>query len=260
MFYKFQKYIRYKRLARNEYSLHSPFMFDLYNAVFKKARKKNILFDPVEHQRQLLLGNHTTITITDLGAGSQHHKGNERKISELTRHTSKKPRYARFMRLLADELKCTTMVELGTSVGISTAYLAIENNTAKVYTIEGCRAIHQVAQNNFNQLGLTNVQAIQGAFDDVLPGLLADLNTFDLLYVDGNHTYEATLRYFDWALPHVHNGSVMIFDDIYWNEDMTRAWKKIMAHPSVTASVDVFELGIVFFRQELSKQDFVLKL
>lgn len=260
MFYKFQKYLGYKWSARNEYSLHSPFMFDLYNAVFKKARKHDERYVSIETLRKTLLRDNSILRVTDLGAGSLSNRSNERTLASIVRNTSKKAKYVRFISLLAQTLDCKNIVELGTSMGISTAYLAKGNPSATVVTIEGCPEIHQKAKENFQTLQLHNTMALQGSFDEVLPGLLEQMGGYDLLYIDGNHTYEATLRYFEWGLQYRHNNSVIIFDDIYWSEGMTNAWKKIIENEKVTASVDVFEFGIVFFRKELSKQHFVLRL
>lgn len=260
MSYRFWQYLAYRRKARNEYSLHSPFMFDLYNTVFKKARKKNNTFAPIEILRKELLHDPTIISITDLGAGSKLSNTNQRSIAAITKSASKKPRHARFLALLAQTLDCKNVIELGTSMGLTTAYLAKANPQATITTIEGCPQIHQKAIQNFDRLQLRNIMALQGNFDETLPDLLEKMGGFDLLYVDGNHTREATLRYFYLVLKHVHNFSVIVFDDIYWSEDMTRAWNEIIKHEKITASVDAFEFGIVFFRKELSKQHFVLKL
>jgi predicted O-methyltransferase YrrM len=80
-----------------------------------------------------------------------------------------------------------------------------------------------------------------------------------MVFFDGNHKKEATLRYFDMCLSHIHNNSILLFDDIHWSKGMKEAWENIRQHPSVVVSIDLFSMGIVFFRKELSKQDFVLR-
>lgn len=137
--------------------------------------------------------------------------------------------------------------------------MALKNPGALVYTIEGDKGICKKAQENFRRLQLGNIKSLEGNFDTILPDLLADIKTFDLLFIDGNHTYEATKRYFEMALPYINNHSVIVFDDIYWSEGMTQAWKEITAHRAVKASIDTYTFGIIFFRDELSKQDFILR-
>ena len=51
--------------------------------------------------------------------------------------------------------------------------------------------------------------------------------------------------------------SILIFDDIHWSEEMELAWKEIQNHPLVTVTIDLFFIGIVFFRKEnIVKQHF----
>ena len=256
--YKLQQYIRYKLRAKNEYSLHSPFMFELYNEVFKKAKKSDAAFDLIEKKRRELLKEHSIIQFTDLGAGSKKATSSARKISTIAKNTSKAKKYGRFLAALANYLKSSSILELGTSVGISTMYMAEKNKKATITTIEGDTTIKKVAADNFNELGYKNIYSIEGNFDYTLPILLTK-NSYDFIFIDGNHTYEATLRYFELFKNVAKSNTVIVFDDIYWNLDMTKAWKKIISDKKVTATIDMFEFGIVFFNRDLAKQDFVLR-
>jgi hypothetical protein len=40
---------------------------------------------------------------------------------------------------------------------------------------------------------------------------------------------------------------------------MERAWAAIKAHPSVTVTIDLFYVGLVFFRKKQPRQDFWLR-
>jgi predicted O-methyltransferase YrrM len=233
-------------------------MFDLYNEVFKKARKRTQEFDAVENIRKKLLNDHSEINFINLGAGGTKHSESKRKLSQLTKSTSKKAKYARFLAGLAAYLKSKQVLELGTSVGISTLYMAQKNVPAQVTTIEGSPEVCRIAKEKFKMQRATNIHSIQGDFDQVLPQLL-ERTTYDFIYVDGNHAYDATKKYFDWFKGNATNETVIVFDDIYWSEGMTKAWEEIRKDDAVTASIDMFEFGIVFFRKELSKQHFVLR-
>ena len=127
-------------------------------------------------------------------------------------------------------------------------------------TIEGCPNTAAVAGLNFRALGLDNVQLEVGNFDDILPGILKSQTQLDFVYIDGNHRKDATLNYFEWCLPKVHENSMLIFDDIYWSEGMKEAWAEIKRHPQVTVTVDLFWIGLVFFKKGQARQDFKLKV
>lgn len=256
--YKLQQYIRYKLRAKNEFSLHSPFMFDLYNAVFKKAKKTNSRYNFIEEIRKDSFKNHSIINIIDLGAGSMKSNSSSRKISTIAKTASKPKKYTRFLAELASYLKSKNILELGTSLGFSTMYIADRNNDSRITTIEGSVEIQQLALLNVNRSGLKNIISIEGDFDKVLPELLLN-NTYDLIFIDGNHTYEATLRYFNWLKNTAAKNTVIVFDDIYWNKHMTNAWKKIIEDKQITVTIDMFEFGIVFFNDNLTKQDFCLR-
>ena len=82
----------------------------------------------------------------------------------------------------------------------------------------------------------------------------------DMAYIDGNHTYEATMKYFNELLKITHENSILIFDDIYWTSDMTKAWEEIKTIPAVTVSIDLYKVGLIFFRKEnKQKEHFCLR-
>jgi predicted O-methyltransferase YrrM len=82
----------------------------------------------------------------------------------------------------------------------------------------------------------------------------------DLLFVDGNHRKEATLEYFNIFLEKATPQSIFIFDDIHWSKEMEEAWKLIQQHNSVTLTIDLFFLGMVFFSKDFKvKQHFPIR-
>ena len=152
------------------------------------------------------------------------------------------------------------IIELGTSLGITTAYLSKANPSANIITMEGSTSIVSVAAQNFKKLACPNIRLLNGNFDDLLPPVISELTTIDLAYIDGNHRLDPTLNYFEQFLSKINNNSILIFDDIHWSEEMEEAWEIIKAHPSVRCTVDIFFLGFVFFRQGFkTKQDFVVR-
>ena len=146
------------------------------------------------------------------------------------------------------------IMELGTSLGITTAYLASANTNAKVTTFEGSASIAQIARQNHGSLGLANISLLEGNFDDQLPKWLAHNKKVDFAFIDGNHAYKPTIAYFEALLGIVEDHSILVFDDIHWSKEMEAAWAQISAHPRVTLSIDLFFIGIVFFRKEFAQK------
>lgn len=249
-----RKFIRYYIKAYNGkgHGMHSPFVFRFILRVLCNQAK---LVPPpaMERLRRDLLQRKDVLQIEDFGAGSRVANTKQRRVGELARSALKSKKYAQLLYRLAAEYQPATILELGTSLGLTTAYLATANPAANVITIEGSASIAAVAGENFSHLGLTNIRQQVGNFDDLLPALLNETKSIDLAYIDGNHRQEPTLRYFRQLLPALHNDSILVFDDIHWSREMETAWEEIKQHPSVKCTVDVFFLGFVFFRKEFKE-------
>ena len=152
------------------------------------------------------------------------------------------------------------IIELGTSFGMTTAYLAEGNKSATVHTFEGSSAIAQIAQAHFESLSLGNIHSYQGDFDVLLPSFLEASSTIDLAFIDGNHREKPTLQYFKQLLAKSTDDTILIFDDIHWSAEMERAWAEIKAYPAVTLSIDLFFIGIVFVKKDFKvKQHFSIQ-
>lgn len=233
-------------------------MYNLYEEVLI-SEKNHYPFEAIELVRSKLKLDTTPLSITDFGAGSKSNKSSTRTVSNIARRSLKRKKYGELLFKLVNKMEPNTIIELGTSLGITTAYLAKARKKATVYTLEGCPAISKVAQTNFDLLNLTNVHLLTGNFDNTLQEVLDKVATVDLVFIDGNHKKEPTLRYFKQLLPYVNENSIIIFDDIHWSEEMEAAWNEIITHEALTVTIDLFEMGIVFFRKNEQKQHLVLK-
>lgn len=210
--------------------------------------------------RKKLLQRTGEIEILDLGAGSRRNKSNRRKIGEITKNAEKPAKFGQFFYRLSQYLQPETVLELGTSLGITTAYFAKALPHSEIISMEGCPETACLAEKNFADLKIDNTSIIVGNIDHTLPDFLKKRNQkIGLAFFDANHRYEPTVRYFNDALPFADENSVLIFDDIYWSKEMTAAWEEIKAHPEVTVTIDLFWVGLVFFRKEQVKEDFVLR-
>ena len=264
MYSRFQltiKYLDYLLSSSNGkgHGIHSPFVFDFI---------KNILNDKsgypeykiVEELRNKLVKDKTVIEVKDLGAGSLVSKSTKRSISSIARHAVKPRKYAQLLFRIARYYQSQAIIELGTSLGITSTYLSLAGQQSELSTLEGVPAIADIANKNFDNLGLKNIKLIRGNFDDTLIRTLEKFSTLDLAYIDGNHRQEPTERYFSYLLPKIHNNSIVIFDDIHWSRAMDEAWKNIKDHSAVRCSIDLFFIGIIFFRSEFKeKQHFTIR-
>lgn len=256
-----KKYLHYHFTAYNGkgHGMHSPFVFQFILHVLNN-RSGFVAPVQIEQLRKELLQDKRILEIDDFGAGSRVAKSKKRSVAELARSALKPKKYAQLLFRLVKYDQPQTILELGTSLGITTSYLAAANPSASITTIEGSKAVAAVASENFATLGLANIRQQVGNFDDLLPALLHRFSSVDLAYIDGNHRYEPTVNYFRQLLPAVHNNSVLVFDDIHWSEEMEKAWEEIKQHPSVQCTVDIFFLGFVFFRKEFKvKQHFTVR-
>jgi predicted O-methyltransferase YrrM len=258
--YTLRKFLKYKITSRHKYGhgIHSPFVFDF---IMKILLDKSV-FDyerDIEKVRHQLISNKKVINVTDLGAGSRANKNNQRTISDIARHSLMNKKYSRVLNKIIQHYKLSEIVELGTSFGITTSYLAKSNPNTKVTTIEGCPEIHAIANENFEFLNINNIYSINGDFDQVLDNQLQTINSIDFVLFDGNHQYSKTLDYFEKCLKKSHQDTIFVFDDIYWSHEMHNLWKTIIDHQDVSVTIDLFALGIAFFKKGLSKQYFQLR-
>jgi predicted O-methyltransferase YrrM len=251
--FQIEEFIYYWITSFNKYKIHSPFVFKLVTEVFEKQLLYDD-FERIEAVRDSLKDNHTEIDVIDLGAGSRAFKTHKRKISKIVRKSVKKEKYGHLLFMIVRHFKANSILELGTSLGITTAYLASAHENTRVITIEGSESIAKVAQENFDKLKLKNIQLVVGNFDNELKRICDERQKFDLIFIDGNHREVPTIDYFNTVLPYCHNDTILLFDDIHWSEEMQEAWEYIKNHEKVTTTIDIFEMGIVFLRKEFRQK------
>lgn len=246
--------------VRSKFHIHSPFVYNFFKYVLDDNTPYHD-YEQIEKIRKDLLSRARFIKRIDLGARSIAFPYSQRfvRVRDIARKSSVSAKKGQLLFKLVKHYKPRTIIELGTAFGISSMYMAMGYRNCTLYTMEGCNDTIHIASHNFSRLGLGNIHEICGNFDDLLPELLHQHETVDLVFFDGNHKKEATLRYFDACLSHIHNNTIFVFDDIHWSRGMRLAWENIRQHPSVKVSIDLFALGIVFFKDELSKEDFILR-
>jgi predicted O-methyltransferase YrrM len=249
-------FIRYFFRASNAHAIHSPFVFEFYNKIFKD---KSVFpdFNFIEAERHKLLANNSIINRQDFGAGTKNNT--PEKVSSLAKTSLKPKKWSQFLFRIIKFYNYETIIDLGTSFGITTAYLAKANTNVQVYTFEGCPETLKIAQATFQNLCIQNVHCIEGNIDIMLEENLKKIKQIDLAFFDANHKEEPTFRYFEQCLKLKSDNSCFIFDDIYWSEEMKTVWKRVISYPEVSVSINLFFVGLIFFRKGLSKQHFILK-
>lgn len=255
------RYLRFRGQAHHSkgHGVHSPFVFDFITDVMND-RGQYYYYGAIEGLRESLLRRREKIEVEDMGAGSATGAGRQRRIGEIARNAAKPARIGQLLFRIANYYQPRNILELGTSLGLSTAYLAAGNLNASVVSIEGSQAIAAIARENFRALGLPHIRVEEGNFDRVLPDLLKRNASPDLVFVDGNHRLEPTLAYFEQLLSCMSPESIIIFDDIHWSPDMELAWQKISADNRVMLSIDLFFIGLVFINPAFKvKQHFRIR-
>jgi len=244
--------------STNAHGIHSPFVYQLYTEVISKKNKLHQL-EEVNVLKRKLLKNQKELNIIDLGAGSLTTKSNKRSISEIARTSVKSKKYAKLLFRLIQHLKPKSVIELGTSLGLTTAYLAVANKDSEIISIEGCPEIAALAKQNLRALNIQDVDIITGNFDDQFIPALTKLKKVDFIFFDGNHRKEPTVKYFIQSLPFLNENALLVFDDIHWSADMEEAWELIKNHPQATVTIDLFFMGLVFIKPGQVKENFILR-
>ena len=253
-FFRIKSFINHWLDAVDEHSVHSPFFFDFYNKVIHK--KNEVDFSEIEKVRSNLLKNDTVVHVKDLGAKSPLFKNSERNISKIAATSLSERNQCELLYHIANYFEATTILELGTSMGITSLYLSTIEKS-KVTTFEGNAAMANIALTNFEYFDKKNIELIEGNIDETLPDYLQNPTKIDFVLIDANHRYEPTLRYFNWLSKRMSNRGVIVIDDIYYSKEMARAWNELKKHNLVYGSVDLYKCGILFFDLTLNKQHFV---
>jgi len=242
--------------AVNEHSLHTPFLYELYTKVVKSDHL-NGDFSEIKSIYKKLLKDKSKVHITELGAGSSVNSSTSRSVRSIAQHSLTSLKFSALYYRLIKYFNIRHIIELGTSLGINTLYLA-KYEATKIYTFEGCQNTINIAKTNFEKAEATNIKIIEGNINQTFPSFLNGQLKPDMVYIDANHHYTPTLRYFDLILKNRHDNTIVIIDDIHWSEEMSKAWKEICDHPEVSLSIDLNRCGILFFKHDLTKQHFYL--
>jgi predicted O-methyltransferase YrrM len=260
MFFLRIKYLGYLMFSghRKGHGIHSPFVFDLVSRVMRNKIDQDIVLK-IENMRKKNISDDRIISVQDLGGGSSRMKSSLRRVSDIAAYSAVPRKYGRLLSNMASEFGKPDIIELGTSLGISTMYMATASPGSVVHTIEGCPSTAEIAKENFEYAGINNVHLINGSFDDIIPELRKKSVKPGLVFIDGNHRKEPTLKYFEEMADLSDKNNVIIIDDIHISKEMEEAWTLIKKHKKATLTVDIFRMGFVFFREGMNRYNYVIK-
>jgi predicted O-methyltransferase YrrM len=259
MFFQIKSYLKFLLHSKNEHGVHSPFVYCLLTKCFyDKGQKPH--YQVLSNYRNAFLQNKNTINVTDFGAGSRVFKSNNRPIYKIAQTAGISEKRARLLYRISNYFQPASILEIGTSLGLATSALSLGNPKAKITTLEGCPETAKQAQIQLQKFNCNNVESVVTEFNNFLEICNLQYKIFNLIYFDGNHSKKATLDYFELLLPTITNETVWIFDDIHWSHEMEEAWEIIKKHPKVIVTIDTFQWGFVFFRNEQRKEHFTIRV
>jgi predicted O-methyltransferase YrrM len=254
---KYLKYI-FVSLNRKGYGIHSPFVFDIVNRVFRNKIDPAVVFS-IEKVRERLIRDRRIIDVKDLGAGSDNNGTYLKKVSDIVRSSAVPEKYGILLANMAAEFGGQLVVEFGTSFGISTMYLAVSCIDTSVFSMEGCPVKAEIANENFKEAGLKNIRLKVGSFEDIIPDIINLGIKPGLVFIDGNHRKKAVLDYFEKMAEISDNNTVIIIDDIYYSREMAEAWNEIKQYGKVSLTIDIFRMGFAFFRKGIGRINYVVR-
>lgn len=154
----------------------------------------------------------------------------------------------RELRWLAEQAQqAAVIVEIGCSRGRSTRALG-DHTAGTVYSIDswldyplvrpagyGAQAYQLAQQNLADLIAAGRVRLLRGAAEDVVPELLETLREqVDLVFIDGDHTYEAVRRDITLCRPLLRPGGVLSGHD----------YNDVPRHAGVRQAVDEAVAGV----------------
>jgi predicted O-methyltransferase YrrM len=239
MWHQITSYFKFLLKSKNQHGVHSPFVFDLLTKCFYDTKK-------YPAYKTLKVYRNKTISIRDFGADSQIVKSNKKKVTTIAKNKETTFKKQQLLYRVISYFKPDTILELGTSLGLGTVAMAFANPSSKIITLEACLNTSKLAQSYFKEFELKNIHLQNSSFEDV--------------FIARNDRKEDIVSYFYMLLDKTNNDSLLIFNDIYWNTEMTEAWNQIKEHPKVTLSIDTYYWGLLFFRIEQEKQHFTIRV
>ena len=260
IFFRIARYLKYIFVSVNRkgHGIHSPFVFDIVSRVFRNKTDPAVVYY-IEKLRRSLTGDKRIINVMDFGAGAEKSPGNLKNVSDIAKYSAVPGKYGKLLANMAAEFGRPLVIEFGTSLGISTLYMALSCGETPLLSMEGSPETAEIASRNFQEAGLKNIRLKVGQFEDIIPEIINQGIRPGLVFIDGNHRKKPLLDYFKKMAEISDNNSVIIIDDIYYSPEMEEAWNEIKQYGKVSLTIDIFRMGIVFFRAGIGRNDYIIR-
>ena len=257
-YFRLLEFFKYYLRSDTIYNIHPPLVYGLATALYQTKPDKQ-QFACIEKIRTNISNTNNFIKLEDHGAGSSVMKDNVYiNHKKIIKTAVSSPKKCEILYKITQYFKPAKFLELGTSLGIATMYFQKAVPEAEILSIEADPTIAGIALSNFEKCNLKSIKLIQNKIDDILATTLAQNEDISMVYIDANHTYEATIRYFNILISCLKEDLVIVFDDIYWSPGMKQAWEEIKNHSKVDITVDLYQIGICILKKGVSKQNFSL--
>lgn len=236
--------------SKTRHGVHSPFVYALidqciYASQPKPAKEVIAFFERLKQNTTALKG-------MDYGKNEE----TSVPVSTYAKRSAMPNFQVALLHRLVHYLKPKSVLELGSNLGKSLAVMAAADTSITAVGVEGNRAVADFASQSLENLQLSNAKVTCAAFDQFLD---EHKEGYDLIFLDGDHHYEPTMRYFNVIKQRLNDGGVIVLHDLYYSEGMKRAWAEIKKDRNVTITIDLFFFGLVWLGKNQAKENFSIK-
>lgn len=234
--------------------VHSPFVFNLITKVIRE-RAVYYCFQEIEALRKELLQSKETILCPD-----RRHKGKfcRTTVAAAVKREAVRPKYGALLFRLTNRFRSKSILQIGSSLGLSTLYLTLYAPALKCVSLERVPAFASIAGQLYSRAARTAIDVRIGDYKELLPGILREMGTVDFLFLNGRREQEDMLWLFTACLPYLTDDAVLVCEGIKSSRAMRCFWKEVCRHPEVTVTLDLFAAGIVFFDKKLYKRNYTV--
>jgi predicted O-methyltransferase YrrM len=256
LIFSFWKYIGFRLTTVTRYKLHSPFLYKLATeAIHGKSDKYIDRLYRQLYQKFAFNSSTTEVVEFNIKKNTKLYSSEVKSIRSIFKQSAISSKKAQVLARLLVLFKPENIIEFGTSLGVSASIFAQASHDSKIYSIEGCSGLASIAQANFDELGFGNIEIQIGHFNHVVNPVLNKIKKVDFVFYDGSDDYKTAINAFESCLPYIGNDGVFIMNSIYRSRAMNKAWDYIKKHNDSIVCIDLFQMGIILFRKEMSKQE-----
>ncbi|MEG1544886.1 MAG: SAM-dependent methyltransferase [Tannerellaceae bacterium] len=243
----------YRRLRyRKGYGVHSPFVYNLITKVIEEKCSYYSLYDIELLRKKLLFRTEPVSCLVDRKKG----KVRRLTVGEVVARKAIQPRHGALLFRLTNYFKSQNILQLGSGMGLSTLYMTSYVVPLRCLVLEPQLEVAGVARQVYGEASRNPIDLRVGAYEELLPQALNDLPRLDFVFFNTPSNATDNEWLFNECVKQVHKDSVFIFEGIKSTARMRTFWKQICGRPEVTVTVDLYDMGLVFFNSKLHKRDY----